>query len=169
MAAHPLLNQVRSKSEILVVNGKSFNVVLSYNKVHGIDGYVVGLKFSDASGSMDSSKSSALDAHQLSIAVSRKAVQMLKPELDSVEILGYFLLTDDIEVRKMGGSVGKKRVYSNGAIRMRRELKDRLQHLANLEVDGGAAWILSVKPYSDYEQFHLLENELAKQLRIEIC
>ena len=169
MAAHPLLNQIRSKSEPLAINGKIFHIVLSYNMVHGIDGYVVGLKFSDAGGSMDSAKSSALDAHKLSLAVSHRAIQMMKPDLDSVEILGFFLLTDDIEARRAGGAKGKKRIYKNGASRMHRAFKDKLQHLASIEVEGGAAWILSAKPYSEYEQYKLLEHELAKQLRIEIC
>lgn len=169
MAGHPLLNQVRSKSETLAINGKIFHIVLSYNKVHGIDGFVVGLKFSDATGSMDSAKASALHGIQLSMAVAHRAMQMIKPDLDSVEILGYYLLTDDIETRKIGGSMPKKRLYNSGARRMHNAFKDKLQHLANLEVEGGAAWVLSAKPYSEYEQFNLLEKELAKQLRVAIC
>ena len=169
MAGHSLLNQVRSKTETLAVDGETYNIVLTYNKVLGIAGYVVGLKFSDSSGSMDSSKAKPVIAPRLSLAVAHRAVQMIKPDLDSIEILGYYLLTDDLESRKTGGSKVKKRLYGNGAARMQQALKDKLQHLANLEVDGGAAWIMSAKPYSDYEQFNLLEKELAKQLRVEIC
>ena len=94
---------------------------------------------------------------------------MIKSDLASVEILGYYLLTDDLEARKAGGSKVKKRLYGNGAARMQQALGVKLKHLANLEVDGGSAWILSAKPYSEYEQFNVLEKELAKQLRAAVC
>jgi hypothetical protein len=169
MAGHPLLNQVRSKSESIAINGETYNIVLSYNQVVGIQGFVVGLKFTDASGSMDSAAAKPVHGIQLSLAIAHRAIQMIKPDLDSVEILGFYLLTDELEGRKVGGTKQKKRMYGNQAIKMQQAFKDKLQHLANLEVEGGAAWVLSTKPYSDYEQFNLLEKELAKQLRAEIC
>ena len=106
---------------------------------------------------------------ELALAIAHRAIQMIKPDLDSVEILGYYLLTDGLDARTTSGSRAKKRVYSSGATKMHQAFKDKLQHLANIEVEGGAAWILSVKPYSDYEQFNLLEKELAKQLRVALC
>ncbi len=169
MAAHPLLNQVRSKSEAIVVDNETYNVVLSFNTVHGIDGYVVGLKFSDASGSMDSSKTKPVNGMRLALAISRRAIQMIKPDIDSVEILGFYLLIDRVENKKTAEKLQKKTVYDIRANKMQQALKDKLQHLANLEVEGGAAWIMSAKPYNEYEQFNLLEKELAKQLRVEIC
>lgn len=54
MAGHALLNQVRHKREAIAVDGEPYHVELSYNRIAGIEGFVVGLKFSDASGSMDS-------------------------------------------------------------------------------------------------------------------
>jgi hypothetical protein len=169
MAGHSLLNQVRAKSEALTVGGETYSIVLTYNKVLGIDGYVVGLKFSDAVGSMDSAKAKPVHGIQLSLAIAHRVIQMIKPDSDSVEILGYYLLTDELDVRKVDGTRQKKRLYGNQANKMQQAFKDKLQHLANFEVEGGAAWVLSAKPYSNYEQFKLLEKELAKQLRVTLC
>ncbi|MEN9868899.1 MAG: hypothetical protein RL748_4489 [Pseudomonadota bacterium] len=169
MAGHPLLNQVRSKSEPITVNGKTFNIVLSYNRVIGIDGYVVGLKFTDAIGSMDSSQAKAIHGMVLGNAIAHRAVQMLKPDLDCIAILGFYLLTDDLDLRRPGGRSTKIWLYDQQATTIHRNLKDKLQHLTNFEVQGGTAWAMSAKPYGAYDQFKLLENELAKQIRITPC
>lgn len=89
MAGHPLLHQVRTKSEPLVVGGKTYQIIISYNQVIGVDGYVVGLKFTDEAGSMDSAKAANTHAMILANAVAYRAVQMIKPDLPGISILGF--------------------------------------------------------------------------------
>ncbi len=169
MAGHPLLNQVRIKSEPLTVHGETFNIILSYNKVIGIDGFVVGLKFTDALGSMDSAQARNIHGMALANAIAYRAVQMIKPDLASISILGFYLLTDDLATRRAGARATKTRLYDHQARTIHANLKERLANLANFEVQGGAAWAMSVRPYSEYEYYRFLENELAKQIRVITC
>lgn len=169
MAGHPLLNQVRTKNEVVVVNNRPYTVILSYNKVAGIDGYVVGLKFTDADGNMDSTTAKPTHAMPVALAIAHRAMQMLKPDLPHVAILGFYLLTGDLETRSPLAKKAKIRVYNNRAKEMHKSIHHRLPYLARLEAEGGAAWIFTEKSYNTYEQFNFLENELAKQIRTEIC
>jgi hypothetical protein len=170
MAGHPLLNQVRSKSEEITVNGETYYIELSYNRVAGIPGFVVGLKFSDANGSMDSAMiKHPPNPYSLAKAVAWRAVQMLKPDLDNVSIMGFYLLTEEIDARGPNASKAKTRIYNTKATTMHRELKDKLQYLAAFEVEGGVGWAMSVNHYSTYQQFDVFQNELAKQMRMAIC
>lgn len=169
MAGHSLLNQVRTKNEVVVVDGKPFTVILSYNTVAGIDGYVVGLKFTDGTGSMDSAIAKPVDGIQVGLAVAHRAIQMLKPDLHRVAILGFYLLTDDIDTSRPRGSDVKIWMYNRQARTLHRICKDKLQHLTRFDVQGGTAWVMSEKPYSSYEHVSILESELAKQLRVALC
>lgn len=172
MAGHPLLNQVRAKSEAIAIDGETFHIVLSYNKVVGIEGYVIGLKFTDASGSMDSSSAKSVNGIRLSMAVAHRAVQMLKPDLDKIAILGFYLLTEDLEDLRPGGAKAKIRLYRAQAFTMHEEFQDKLEHLTSFEVQGGTAWVMSKNHYSAYDQFALLEKELrdiAKEMRVTVC
>ncbi len=169
MAGHPLLNQVRTKSEPLVVDGKTYQIVLSYNRVIGIDGYVVGLKFADETGSMDSAKPAKTHGIRLANAVAYRAVQMIKPDLATISILGFYLLTAELDERRPNGSLRKILLYRAKAGVMHRQLLDHLQYRGEFEVTGGVAWVLSEKPYHEYDQYTLLESELAKQMRVTLC
>ncbi|WP_338847006.1 hypothetical protein V8J88_24980 [Massilia sp. W12] len=77
MAGHSLLNQVHTKNEVVMVDEKPYTVILSYNKVAGIDGYVVGLKFTNAAGSMDSAEAKPVNGMQVGLAIAHRAAQML--------------------------------------------------------------------------------------------
>lgn len=170
MAGHPLLNQVRSKSEAIVVDNETYNIVLSYNRVIGIEGYIVGVKFSDASGSMDSSLIKyPSNPFGLARAVAYRVSQMLKPDLDDVAIMGFYLLTEELDARRPGGGKLKTRVYGNQALLIHGEVKHKLQYLTTFEVVGGVGWAMSVAPHTAYEPFDVLKNELAKQIRTTIC
>lgn len=94
---------------------------------------------------------------------------MILPELDSITILGFYLLTDDLDMRRADGGKLKKRLYGNKALLIHSEVKHKLQHLTTFEVDGGVAWAMSVNHHSSYPQFTVFENELAKELRVAIC
>jgi hypothetical protein len=169
MAGHPLLNLARTKSEALVINGKIFNIILSYNHVLGIPGFVVGLKFADETGSMDSAKAKGVNGIALANAIAHRAVQMLKPDLANIAILGFYLLTDDLAASRPGRQATKILLYDHQASVIHQQLKNKLRHHANFEVQGGVAWTMSDRPYTDFEQFTLLENELAKQIRVITC
>lgn len=168
MAGHSLLNQVRTKNEVLVVDDAKYNVILSYNKVASIDGYVVGLKFANANGSMDSAVAKSANGIRLSLAIAHRAIQMLKPDIHQVAILGFYLLTDDIESSRPGGSDVKIWAYTRQARTIHKACKDKLQYLTRFDVQGGTAWAMTEKPYNTYEQVSILENEIAKQLRISL-
>ncbi len=163
------MNQVRTKNEVVVVNDKQYTVILSYNKVAGIDGYVVGLKFTDDIGSMDSAVAKPVNGMQVGLAIAHRAAQMLKPDLHRVAILGFYLLTDDIDTSRPGGSKVKIWMYNRQALTIHKSLQNKLQHLTRFDVQGGAAWVMTEKPYNSYEQVSVLENELAKQLRVTLC
>ncbi len=169
MAGHTLLNQVRTKSEVVIVNNQPYTVVLSYNKVADMDGYVIGLKFADAEGSMDSATIKPTYAISVALAVAHRAVQMLKPDLANTIILGFYLLTDDLDARGPLAKKAKIRVYNNRAQEMHKALQHRLPHLARLETLGGVAWLFTEKIHTAYSQFNRLENELAKQIRTTLC
>lgn len=169
MAGHPLLNQVRTKSEPLVVDGKAYQIILSYNRVIGIDGYVIGLKFADETGSMDSSKVGNTRGHSIARAVAYRAVQMLKPDLATISIIGFYLLTDDLTARSARGKEVKMRLYRAQARNIQAALVTKLQNLTEIQVEGGSAWMISENPYQAYSQFTTLEKELAKQLRVVLC
>ncbi len=119
MAGHPLLNQVKAKTDIVAVAGKLYNVHLSYHRVDGVDGFVVGLKFSDEGGSMDSAKPGNVNPYALGRAVANKAAQMLNPDLDSVSILAFYLLTEDIDTPLCQDSCRPDRTENEGGENMR--------------------------------------------------
>ncbi len=169
MAGHSLLNQVRTKNEVVVVDDAPYTVILSYNTVAGIDGYVVGLKFTNATGSMDSAVAKSANGIRLALAIAHRAIQMLKPDLHQVAIFGFYLLTDDIDSSRPGGSDVKTWAYTRQARTIHAACKDKLKHLARFDVQGGKAWVISEKPYSSYEHVSILESELAKQLRVALC
>ena len=164
-----MLQQVGEKSEIVSVDGELYHVHLSWHRVAGIDGYVAGLKFSDQSGSMDSSKSRNVNMYRLGGVIARKALQMLESELQKISILGFYLLTDDLEVRQPGAAAIKQKQYQAKAIVIHTRLKHRLPFLTSFEVQGGLGWAMSEKDFVSYEQFKVLETELAKQIRISPC
>ena len=72
--------------------------------------------------------------YSLAKAVAYRAVQMLKPDLDNVSIMGFYLLTEDIDARGPNASRAKTRIYNTKAATMHRELKDKLQYLTAFEV-----------------------------------
>lgn len=169
MTGHRLLNQVKEKSEIVVANGAIFSIHISYHKIAGIEGYVAGLKFSDQYGSMDSAKKGTTNPFQLGIAIANKAVQMLKPDLHQISVLGFYLLTEDLESRRANGARSKRRIYHAQALEIHSELKHKLRYLTSFDVDGGLGWAMSANDFDSYEQFKVFETELAKQIRMSIC
>lgn len=142
---------------------------MSYNRVIGIDGYVVGLKFADQDGSMDSAKATGAHGVSLGIAISYRAIQMIKPDLDNISILGFYLLTEDLEARRPGGGRLKVRLYGTRALEIHAAVKHKLQCLTHFQVEGGYAWAMTENHYSTYDQFNIIEKELAKQMRVSIC
>lgn len=164
-----MLRQVRTKSEPLLVAGKEYQIIITYNQVAGIDGYVLGLKFADNTGSMDSAKPAKTHAMILANAIAYRAIQMIKPDLANISILGFYLLTDELDELRPGGRRAKMRVYGAKAVIMQKNLAEKLQYLAEFEVVGGAAWVLSEKPHHAYGQFAAIEKELAKQMRVTLC
>jgi hypothetical protein len=138
MPESSLLTQVKESNAVIFVGGDAYTIHLSYHRMTGFAGYVVGLKFSDGTGSMDSSKVRQIDGLQTGRVIAQKAVQMLLPELSETSFLGFYLLTEGLEVRGPRAVAAKKRLYNAQAIAIHKQVKHRLPVLARLEVDGGA-------------------------------
>ncbi|WP_299948049.1 hypothetical protein [uncultured Microbulbifer sp.] len=169
MAGHPHLNQVRSKTDLISVNGKAYNVELTYHVVFGLDGYVVGLKFSDHLGGMDSSKRGHTNPYALGKAVAQSVIKLITPDLYKVSILGFYLLTDDLANRRKDAVQLKRRLYHAKAVDIHEAVSHHLKHLIQVEVDGGLGWAMSTKDFPSYSQFEVFERELAKELRVLPC
>lgn len=169
MAGHPLLTQTGEKSDVVSVDGIAYYIHLSWHRIVGIDGNIVGLKFADQKGSTDSAKRGHVNPYLLGKAISMKVVQMLEPELDRIAVFGFYLLTGDIEDRHEGGGVIKVQRYNAQALKIHAGVKHKLQHLTRFEVQGGVAWAMSENDFATYEHFKIFENELAKQIRISSC
>lgn len=107
--------------------------------------------------------------YRLGRVIATKAVQMLEPELQKIAILGFFLLTEDLEVRQPDAVAIKQKQYHAKAIVIHSKLKHRLPYLTSFEVQGGLGWAMSEKDFTTYDQFKVLESELAKQVRITPC
>ncbi len=166
MAGHALLNQVSEIRDAINIDGEVYYIQLSWYRLTDVPGYVVGLKFTDSSGSMDAAKIGHTNPYTLAKAIGNKAMQILKNYLEEVSIFGFYLLTDDLEERRPGGVEPKRRIYNAQAIRIHRRVKYKLQYLTSFQVQGGVGWVMSEKPADGYEQFHIFENELAKNVRI---
>lgn len=169
MTGHPLVNYVKEKKDTVLVGGSIYKIHLTYHKVLGIKGYVAGLKFSDHFDSMDSSKTGKVNPFLLGSAIARKTIQMIKPDLEKISIFGFYLLTDDIESRRKGGSRLKKRLYNAQAIEIHSKVKHKLPHITRIETDGGLGWSMSKEDFSNLRDFKIFERELAKQLRVIPC
>ncbi len=79
------------------------------------------------------------------------------------------LLTEDLEASRPGGANAKGRAYDRAARAMHDILRGKLSHLTRFDAQGGIAWIMSEKPYDQYEQIAVLERELAKQIMVALC
>ncbi len=169
MIAHSLLKQTHTKSKVLGISGNTYRLVLSYNRVIGIDGYVVGLKFTVETINKDAAKAGSVHGMRLANAVGRRVVQMIKPDLATVSILGFYLLAADLDACSQVGRRAKMRLYHTHAVRIKKELISKLQHLTATDLVDSAAWILSDKPHYTYDQFTRLDKELAKQLQGAVC
>ncbi|MDP5209450.1 hypothetical protein [Microbulbifer sp. 2205BS26-8] len=134
-----------------------------------MDGYVVGLKFSDRHNSTDSAKAARINPFGLGRTIAQTAVKVILPDLDRIAIFGFYLLTDDLDARRTGGADRKKRMYTARALDMHKGVKSKLKHLTRVEVDGGLGWAMSEHDFSSYSQFQIFERELAKQLRVIPC
>ena len=72
-------------------------------------------------------------------------------------------LTADLEASRPGAANAKDRAYDRAARAMHDVLRGKLSHLTRFDAQGGIAWIMSEKPYDQYEHIVVLERELAKK------
>lgn len=166
MAGHPLINQVAENKEAITIDGIVYCVHITWHRMPGVDGYLVGLKFSDAGGSMDSAKIGSANPYKLADAVRIRAAQILMRDLANISIFGFYLLTDDLENRRSGSAKIKRKFYHTGATFIHESVKHKLQYLTSFDVQGGMGWVMSENQIETYENFGLFENELSKPLRI---
>ncbi|MFA0813394.1 hypothetical protein [Microbulbifer epialgicus] len=169
MAGHYLLRQTHEKTSVISVGGSNYTIQVSYHDVAGITGKAVGIKFTNANGSMDSSISGS--AHGLSLArtIGKHATEMILPDLPSISILGFYLLTDDLGRRKANAIHIKNRAYGHGAREIYKHVKHKLPHFIALHTVGGIGWFMSNEKISDTDQYRIFEQELAKPLEVLTC
>jgi len=166
MAGHPLLPLVREETSRLSIGGRAFNINLSFHKSVGLNGSIVGLKFTDDKQSMDSSKKVNIHAAQLAVAIGKKVLQMLEPDIKNISILGFYLLTDDLSARSDRAVRLKKRVYGSTAVKIHSKIKHELPILQMLEVKGGIGWAMSRENFMVSNHFDVFVSELGKQLEV---
>lgn len=166
MAGHHLVTDHRDKTSTALISGKQYKIQLSYHNIKGISGSVVGIKFSDASNSMDSSKKGQVSGVLLGRAIGEKVVQMVMPDIDKISILGFYLLTDDLSTRGKRAVFIKERVYGNQAKEIHNYVKHKLPVLRMLKTNGGTGWAMSKEGTMDDFQIQLLERELGKRLEV---
>lgn len=169
MSNQAILSPVREKTSLVVVSGNTYNISCSYHNLPGIPGYVVGIKFSDRTNSMDSSKSGNTHAFKLAIAIGERAIQMIRPDLNKTSIIGFYLLTDDLSARNPKAIQLKQRVYGNQAILMHEKVKHKLPKLTMLRTSGGLGWTMSSHDFQSSETFNIFQRELGKRLELLPC
>jgi hypothetical protein len=169
MSGHPRVSQVKEQTSIISVMGGVYNVHLSFHTIKGIEGYVAGLKFTDQSNSMDSSKRGNVSGLSLGKAISREAVRLIQPELKNISVFGFYLLTDDLADRSERAVAIKKKVYGAQAIKIHGKVSHELPFLNALEVEGGLGWAMSRDDFNSYDEFHAFEDELSKNMQVLSC
>lgn len=166
MAGHPMLSQVRSETSVLDFSGQRFHIDLSYHKVAGLSGHAVGIKFSDASDSMDSSKKVQINGMLLGKAIGKRVVEMTR-NLDGISFLGFYLLTDDIEQgRGVLAARAKTRVYGAQAKQIHKKVSHKLPQLTQINVEGGVAWGMGESNFLSKPQFQFFLSELGKSMEV---
>jgi hypothetical protein len=95
MAGHPSLSLKDERKSHVPFNDKMFEVSISFHNFDGINGDVVGLKFSDSQQSMDPSKKVNINGLSLGKVLAKEVIRM-PGDLNNISFLGFYLLTDDI-------------------------------------------------------------------------
>jgi hypothetical protein len=166
MSGHPLLPQTKERTSSIVVAGNIYNIHLSYHKAASISGHLVGIKFTDKSNSMNPAKKAGVNGAQLGIAIGQRAMQMVEPDLDNIAVLGFYLLTEDLEKRGEKAVRVKKRVYSSTALKIHSHVKHRLPIIRMLEASGGIGWAMSRDNFSQSSEYEAFVRLLGKQLEV---
>ncbi|PCJ11800.1 MAG: hypothetical protein COB04_18590 [Gammaproteobacteria bacterium] len=166
MAGHPALNQIKTESSILDFSGLRYKISLSFHQIDGLSGHAVGIKFSDAKDSMDSSKKVPVNGMQLGKALGKRIVEMAG-NLDNISFLGFYLLTDDIEQTRGRLAVrAKTRLYKAQAVQIHKNVSHKLPQLTQVNVDGGVAWGMGENNFISKPQFQLFISELSKETEV---
>jgi hypothetical protein len=138
----------------------------AYHTVSGISGEVVGIKFSNQKNSMDPSDKGRVNGITLGRVIGKKVAEMVAPDLDSIAVLGFYLLTDGLADRGARAVLIKQRMYGAQARNIHNSLKHKLPVLQMLQASGGIGWTMSKEDFSSHRQYELFEQELRKQLEI---
>lgn len=166
MSGHPLLPQVKERTSAISVAGNVYNISLSYHKVASISGYLVGIKFADKSHSMNPAKKAGVNGAQLGVAIGQRAMQMIEPDLDTIAVLGFYLLTEDLDKRGEKAVKIKRRMYNSTALKIHSRVKYRLPILRMMETTGGIGWAMSRENFSESREYQAFVRQLGKQLEI---
>jgi len=166
MAGHPRINQTRVESSTLLFSGQRYRIDLSFHNVPGLSGHAVGIKFSDESESMDSSKKVQINGMLLGKAIGKRIIEMTK-DLKGVFFLGFYLLTEDLERNRGILAVrAKTRIYKAQAIQIHKKVDHKLPQLTQVNVAGGVGWGMGENNFLSKPQFQQLVSELGKAAEV---
>lgn len=163
---HSLLQPLKTDTSTLFFSGRKYLVSLSYHKVSGLSGQAVGIKFSDNTNSMDSSKKVQVNGMLLGKAIGKRIIDMTG-DLSNISFLGFYLLTDELEQERGKLAVrAKTRLYKAQAIQIHKHVDHKLPQLTQVTVDGGVAWGMGGNNFLSNPQFQLLISELNKATEV---
>ena len=166
MSGHPLINQTRVKTSVLHFSGQKYRIDLSYHDIPDLQGQAVGIKFSDESNSMDSSKQVSVNGMLLGKAIGKRVIDMTS-DLSNVSFLGFYLLTDDLERNRGILAVrAKTRLYKAQAVQIHKNVNHKLPQLTQISVAGGVAWGMGERNFISKPQFQQFVTELEKATEV---
>lgn len=170
MAGHPLLPIIKENKSEITVSGAKYTVVVSTHKVDGLEGDVLGIKFQNEYGSMDSSIAvKGVDSYQVINALASKTQSMILPVLNQVSMIGFYLLTNGLEVRGGDAVSAKNRLYNMGARKIHKNFKHELPIITKMRIEGAFGWVMSKSDITQSNLYVELEREFARQIEILPC
>ena len=169
MTGQQILTYEKEKISVTIVNGMEYTVQVSYMKIQGVNGTAVGIKFTNAAGSMDPAKGGSVSFLKLARAIGGKAAQMILQDIKNISIVGFYLLTEDLAKRSDTAVAAKQRAYTSGARLIHKDLKGYLPILTMYDSDGGLGWTMSKKDLEQTNELDLFKEELRKTLQVIPC
>lgn len=170
MAGHSLLPIIKENKSEITVSGAKYTVVVSTHRVQGLEGDVLGIKFQNEFGSMDSSIAvKGVDSYQVINSLASKTQSMILPVLNQVSMIGFYLLTDGLEARGQDAISAKSRLYNMGARKIHKNFRHELPVITKMRIEGAFGWIMSKSDIKQSNLYIELEREFARQIEILPC
>lgn len=168
MSGHPSIYEKINEREngVIVYGGSKYEIVLTINRYDNFNGDLVGIKFFDSLGSMDSSKKVHTNGIKLGIEIGKKVSEMLKElfiKNNNIKLVGFYLLTEDMTEKRAARKIEQ---YDLQAGIIHKKVSKFLPELFAFDANGGSAWCMGANKFLDQSQFKLFIDEIGKQVGI---